>query len=200
MLTDHAVFVAQLPAKEVPQINRAFDEGKQPQDVLAKYRRIKLDRVEAYEYQHASLSSLAYLTLVHTRKGAQQKTMIAFPRMVDRDTFKVELQARLANRLGTWHATEKLQHPALIALKYAGIVAGIALATALFAWVYMKGDGHWFMTTLIILAGTVVCMFGIGLGHREFRMPPLTVTYEPYETEELPGIAKAEPEPDAEAE
>ena len=45
-------------------------------------------------------------------------------------------------------------------------------------------------------------MFGVGMGHREFRMPPLTVTYEPYgdDADDLPGMAKADPEPDADAE
>jgi hypothetical protein len=177
VLTDRAVYVARLSVQDVARVNRAFDDGQQPEDVLGKCRRVRLERVLAYEYQHSSIHSLAALTLVHGQSETRRRTVLAFPLIADRDKFKVELQARLGTQ--PWKPTETLEHPALVLLKYVGIVAALLLVTILLAIAEWKGGDHWFIGSLILLVGAVACVIIGGMGHREVRYPRMTIIHEP---------------------
>jgi hypothetical protein len=198
VLTDQAVYVTRLSLQDLKRVNEAFDQGQQPEDVLMQCRRVRLERVVAYEYQHSTLHPLAALTLIHGQPDATKRTVLSFPAQVDRDKFKVELQARLS--LDPWKPTETLQHPAVAALKYLGIVGGLALVTILLAVAEWKGDDRWFVAILISMAGTAACVVAAGMGHREVRHPLMTITHEPEASAEDDLRAELETEADADNE
>ena len=174
VLDDSAVYVARLPLKELPRVNLAFDTGEEPAAVLAKCRKVRLDRITAFEYDLSPLTPLAVLTLIDRRRESRRLTTLTFPTTAERDKFKVELQARL----GGWRSTERLQHPALIALKYVPPLVGLVLVTIVVTVAQWKG-GHGLLGTLFSAAGIAVGVIVGGMGIRELRHPMMTVTFAP---------------------
>ena len=174
VLDDQAVYVARLPLKELPRINSAFDTGEKPSDLLGKHRKVRLDRLVAFEYVLSPLHPLATLTLIDRHKGNPRRTTVIFPAAADRDKFKVELQARI----GGWSSTEKLQHPALAGLKYVLPVVGLVLSTTAVVVAMWKGD-HIFLGNVTLLSGALITLVIGGMGIREVRHPLMTITFAP---------------------
>src|SRR5438067_1987395 len=98
VLNDRAVFVTTLKAKDIARASAAFVLGDTPQDVLDSYRVIPLGWISAFEYQYSTIYRMAQLTLVYDKDGVEQRSVLSFATAADRDTFRVELNARL----GKW--------------------------------------------------------------------------------------------------
>jgi hypothetical protein len=190
VLDDEAVYVARLPLKQLPRVNTAFDAGEKPADVLGKHRRVRLDRLIAFEFELSPLHPLATLTLIDRHKGNPRLTTVTFPAAADRDKFKVELQARV----GGWPSTERLQHPALAGLKYVLPVAGLVLATGAVTVAEWKGD-HIFLGNVTLAVGTLVTLIIGGMGIREVRHPLMTISFAP----EANTAADIDPQTEADA-
>jgi hypothetical protein len=191
VLTDRAVFVTTLPPREHSQVGVAFDAGEAPQDVLDSYRVVPLKWVTSFQYQYSTLSPLARVTLNYEEDGVKREEVLSFASPSDRDTFKVELNARLGN----WLPSEQERHPAITALKYVAIFLGIAAAVSAVAFADNKG---WLDRALgslavcvnlcgiwsILFLGVLPCLLAGTIAAREFKHPILTVTFEPQPQED----------------
>jgi hypothetical protein len=185
VLTDRAIFIATVPAKDFAQLDRAFAADETPQDVLDGYTVIPLKRIASFQYQHSSVFPNSRFIVVYDEDDRPRRAVLVFGQPNERDAFKVELNARLGN----WLATEQERHPAVTLLKYTAILGAIVLTFGFVAVIYLAGwiteapalfawCVNLFGVWGILAAGALLVLVCVAIGVREFLHPILTVTCE----------------------
>lgn len=190
LLTPKAVYVATVPAKELPAVDVALEEGEAPDDALkGKFRKIRLSRLTRFQFKSSTSFPNGPVTLYYDDDGTERSAKVALGAADVREDFVKALNARLG-----WDVSEENESSALVILRYLAVCAAISLGTGALAGMYLAG---WITRAPACFAG-IINMFGVwgilgagGLfillvliaGVAEAFRPPVVVTYEPDDDE-----------------